>query len=237
MHPSLISSKYGTCLIIGKTGSGKTTLVRRIIKRLRHANPTKIVYTLNVKSNEYRLTNNNLVEDITFEQLNTVPKKAVIIVEDVISMTPFQAKALREAINYNAHHKRQKIYVITHHVYKTSIYQLIPYFNYVIFTSSQSNLPLIKIVFQYFSLSKDQYLQAAEFVLKNTLPYAYFIFAADSQQFVKADSVKALVDEKFKNYNGVSSIEKTTDDLILRFTRLYRMTTNLSKMQVQFSPF
>jgi nucleoside-triphosphatase THEP1 len=217
MHPSLISSKYGTCLIIGKTGSGKTTLVRRIIKRLRHANPTKIVYTLNVKSNEYRLTNNNLVEDITFEQLNTVPKKAVIIVEDVISMTPFQAKALREAINYNAHHKRQKIYVITHHVYKTSIYQLIPYFNYVIFTSSQSNLPLIKIVFQYFSLSKDQYLQAAEFVLKNTLPYAYFIFAADSQQFVKADSVKALVDEKFKNYNGVSSIEKTTDDLILRF--------------------
>jgi GTPase SAR1 family protein len=216
MNPSLISSKFGSVLIIGKTGSGKTTLVRRILKRYWRDDSTKEVYTLNVKSNEYKLTNNNLIKDITFEQLNSVPKKSIIIVEDVISMTPFQAKALREAINYNAHHKRQKIYVISHHLYKTNIFQLIPYFNYVIFTASQSNLPLIKIVFQYFNIAKDQYKLASDFVLNNTLPFAYFIFGSENQHFVKADSVKALLNNIFKNYNS-SGTEKTIDELMTRF--------------------
>lgn len=217
MNPSLIDSKYGTCLIIGKTGSGKTTLVRRILKKYWLTNPNKEVYTLNVKSNEYKLNNTALIKDISFEQLNSIPNKSIIIIEDIISMTPYQAKSLREAVNYNAHHKRQKIYVITHHVYKTSIYSLIPYFNYLIFTASASNLPLIKIVFQYFNINKTEYESASDFVLKNTLPFAYFVFASDSQQFVKADTIKALINNKFKNYNGVSENELTFDDLMNRF--------------------
>jgi nucleoside-triphosphatase THEP1 len=217
MNPSLVNSKFGSVLIIGKTGSGKTTLVRRILKRFWKDTPDKEVYTVNVKSNEYKLQNTSNIKDITFEQLNTVPKKSIIVVEDVISMTPFQAKALREAINFNAHHKRQRIFVISHHVYKTSIYQLIPYFNYVVFTASQSNLPLLKIVFQYFNIGKEQYNLANDFVLKNTLQHAYFIFAADTQQFVKADNIKSLLNNKFKNYNNVSVTEQTVDDLINRF--------------------
>lgn len=228
MNPSLIDSKFGSVLIIGKTGSGKTTLVRRILKRFWRDNPDKDVYTVNIKSNEYKLKSINAVKDITFEQLNTVPKRSVIIVEDVISMTNFQAKALREAINFNAHHKRQRIFVITHHVFKTSIYQLIPYFNYIIFTASQSNLPIIQTVFRYFNI-KEQYDLAAESVRKNTLPYAYFVFAAETQQFLKADSIKSLLNNKLKNNNNIAVTEQTIDDLTNRFNSFVSDTNPLKQ--------
>lgn len=212
--PMLLSKSYGTCLIIGKSASGKTTLIKSILSKSLKLKPKTNVYTVNVKSSEY----SDQVFKIDFEQLNTVPKHAIIVIEDVISLTPFQAKTLREAINFNAHHKKQKIFVITHHVYKTNIYQLIPYFNYVIFTSATSNLPILKLVLQYSQIEKTQLDSWVSFFQKKSQPFAYFIFDSELHSFYRADTISDLQKKKFTNVEGISNQSKPSkDDLIIRF--------------------
>lgn len=213
--PMLLTKAHGTCLIIGKSASGKTTLIKSILKK--SIRPTTNVYTLNVKSSEYAKISDQ-VFNIDFEQLNTVPKHSIVIIEDVISLTPFQAKTLREAINFNAHHKKQKIFVVTHHVYKTNIYQLIPYFNYVVFTSSISNLPILKLILQYSQIDKQTLEEWAAFFTKKTKPFAYFIFDSEQQSFYRADTLADLRKRNFKSIDGISNQSKPSkDDLIIRF--------------------
>lgn len=214
IDPSLVSKKYGSCLVIGKTASGKTTLVKSILKRFSSNKP---IYSVNVKSSEYSNTFSN-IQNIDFEQLNNVPKNSIIIIEDVISLTPSQSKALREAINFNAHHKRQRIYLITHHVFKTSVYQLIPYFNYIIFTGSSSNLPVLKLVFNYFKLDKDQTNKWCDFFITKSHEFMYFIFCSENQSFVRADSLNHFLRKTFKNIDGITNpAQISKDDLIIRF--------------------
>jgi len=208
--PTLLTQKYGTCLIIGKTSSGKTTLIKKILRKL----PSSVdIYTINVKNSEYP----NRALKIDFEQLATVPSKSVIIVEDVISMTPAESKALREALNYSAHHKKQKIFVITHHVYKTSIFQMLPYFNFVIFTASNSNLPILRIILQSSQIAKDQIDQWSLF-FKSAHLYSYFIFDSSKLTFLRADNVNAFFQKNFKSHTGVTNITTPTiGDLTARF--------------------
>ena len=181
--PMLLTKAHGTCLIIGKSASGKTTLIKSILKK--SIKPTTNVYTLNVKSSEYAKISDQ-VFNIDFEQLNTVPKHSIVIIEDVISLTPFQAKTLREAINFNAHHKKQKIFVVTHHVYKTNIYQLIPYFNYVVFTSSISNLPILKLILQYSQIDKQTLEEWAAFFTKKNQTVCLFYFRFRTTIFLQS---------------------------------------------------
>ena len=217
--PCLIEQKFGSCLIVGKTASGKTTLIKSILKKNGNTGPGG-VYTINVKTTEY-----SGVQAIEYEQLNSVPKYSIIIIEDVISLTVFQSKALREAINFNAHHKRQKIYVITHHFYKTNVYQLIPYFNYIIFTGSASNLPLLRVVLGYFKLEKHQVDTWCNFFLAKTQSFLYYVYAAEHQAFYRADGLAALLSKnKLKNADGSSGGGSSGDnelvskeDLMLRF--------------------
>lgn len=242
IDPALIKQTYGSCLIIGKTSSGKTTLVKAILKAQLKKNPNVNIYTINVRSNEYSSIYPNLI-NVEYEQMDTIPRKSIIIIEDVISMTPFQANTLRQAVNYNAHHKKQKIYVITHHVYKTSIYQLIPYFNYIVFTASHSNIPLVKIILRYFHLSKDEIEKTTSLIhpVRNT-PFVYFVFTVDSHRFFKADSIKQLLLGELKDTHGDSvtntanvNTNITKDELLQRFETFVFSNENKQQAATVFS--
>ena len=56
----------------------------------------------------YKKTFSN-VHNIKFEELESAKKNSCIVVEDIIQMTKKDEGTLRQAINYQMHHKSQKI--------------------------------------------------------------------------------------------------------------------------------
>ena len=218
MDPTLLSQSYGSCLVIGKSGSGKTTLVKKILKKQLSLKKSQKIYTVNAKGSEYSKLSNDIT-NVTFDQLPSIPSKSIIIIEDIITLTDGQSKLLREAINFNAHHKKQKIFVITHHVYKTKLFSLLTHFSFIIFTSSSTNLPILKVVLNYSGFTKNETTTWCEVFKTTTNPYAYFILAGYNNTFYRCDSLKEFLALKFKSLSSGDIDTSTTskDDLIQRF--------------------
>ena len=112
-------------------------------------------------------------------------KKSCIVVEDIIHITKKEEVKLRNAINYQAHHKVQKIICASHAIYKNQIYSLLAFFNFVIFTSAISNVPTIRNVFNYFKVESEQIQRWLEEYKKlgMGLHGIYFFFDCEKMTF------------------------------------------------------
>lgn len=153
---------------MNRAGTGKSTLLKNIVgetcvktDREQKKNSNKLfsnLYLLNVDSKDssnYKKTF-SYAKKIDFEELPKTEKRACVVVEDIIHITKKEEVKLRNAINYQAHHKIQKIICASHAIYKNQIYSLLAFFNFVIFTSAVSNVPTIRNVFNYFKVEADQ---------------------------------------------------------------------------------
>ena len=155
--PALEQVSYGTCLIIGRSGTGKSTFLKEMVSRLPRG---RKLYLVNVRSDElgeYEKIHpggQSSVSTLSLATLDKMSSNSTLIVEDIISMKETQQTRLREAVNYTAHHKGCKIFCVTHTVFKTGVYALLPLFNYIILTSSPANAPIIRKIFQQFSIEK-----------------------------------------------------------------------------------
>jgi len=85
-----------------------------------------------------------------------IPEKSIVIVEDIINMTKEEEVVLRFFLNEHAHHKTLKMFCVGHTLYKTSLYGMLSLFNYVLFTATPSNLPLLKQTLAYFKIDKEE---------------------------------------------------------------------------------
>lgn len=199
LDPALTNSEYGSCLILGKSGSGKSTALKKILTEIfQKSKNRKQLYTVNVRDHFYQgIQNVNSVQQIELSDLDEVPRNAVIVVEDVISITRAQDRALRTTLNYRAHHKRQLVFVISHHVFRTSIHSMLPYFNSILFTSAKSNLPLLKHVMQHFKTDQD----AQDHVIRHfkiTMPAGnayniFYFFSAVDQSIYLVNGIENLL--------------------------------------------
>jgi len=219
--PLLVRSPYGSCLIIGRSGSGKSHLLRVAIPKIRdlqqqryrrtattntqqrQSSSKKLTHfqrlrnellqkrpvgrsqhqqqpppsqqqkqrddrqkkrvfklvTVNVKSREYDMIlgprGQKQILKLDFKGLQNAPEFSTIILEDVISLTISEERTLRRVLNFNVHHRSQKLFVITHHVLKTSLWNSLPFYNYLIFTSISSNAPLVRRTLNYFNIEPD----------------------------------------------------------------------------------
>ncbi len=128
--------------------------------RISNRSKIKRLYLLNVKGSEAK-SYSKYFEDVTildsFEKLKSTEKNALVIVEDIINMSKNDEKLLRTALNYDAHHKKQKIFCVSHSIYKNSIWSLLSFFHYIIFTSAPSNVPVIRFTLNYFKIEKPQF--------------------------------------------------------------------------------
>lgn len=79
-----------------------------------------------------------------------------MIVEDIINLTKEEEVIFRFFLNEHAHHKTLKMFCVGHTLYKTSLYGMLSLFNYILFTSTPTNIPLLKQTLAYFRLEKDQ---------------------------------------------------------------------------------
>lgn len=158
-----------------------------MLTRLKPA-ATKI-YILNASPEEIadqRQLLGSKLSTITFEKLHTTLRRSVVVFEDLITVSKNDEKQLRTCLNYDAHHKVQKIICISHAVYKTSLFSLLSCFHYIIFTSSTSNAPIIRICLKIYFKIDEVTVQKwlAEFIrLAKNRKNIFFYFECSTMRF------------------------------------------------------
>jgi hypothetical protein len=190
-NKKLINKKKRLCYFLFlRAGTGKSTLIKEIVQKSCGGEDSKSsyhLYLVNVDGKdtaEYKKFHPDL-KSSSFDELKSVEKKSCIIVEDIIHITKKDEQKLRVAINYQAHHKTQKIICASHAIYKTQIFSLLGFFNFIIFTSAVANIPTIRNVLNFFKVEKgviDRWLQFYSDEGKGQLGI-YFFFDCEKMTF------------------------------------------------------
>lgn len=192
--PALLEAPYGSCLILGKSGTGKTTLLKNITDLQLKRREVKKLFVLNDRDHQHsRGKSISALAD-----LRLLPKHCMVILEDVISLKKKEEEFVRQLLNYDCHHKQIFAYVVAHHVYRTSLLGMLPFFHYIIFTSHRSNVPLIKISLTHFHLDKSELDKIVNYVQANaegSSGESYFVFDCRHMDFYKAPSFEAFMPE------------------------------------------
>ena len=115
------------------------------------------LYFINVKGDEFGEYKKKFRKSLQIDYggLNKTDKNSGIIIEDIIHMSKIDEKNMRTSLNFSAHHKRQKIFSISHGIHKTSLWGMLSFFHFLIFTSSSSNVPVLRYTLNYFKIDKD----------------------------------------------------------------------------------
>jgi len=130
-----------------RSGTGKTSLLKQLILQFKEQSKNHI-YCVNVgpaELSDYRRELGSRVSPISLEQLPLTRPNSLVVIEDIIFLSSADEKRLRRCLNFDAHHKAQKIFCVAHSVYKTSLWSLLSFFQYLIFSSSPANKPLIRV--------------------------------------------------------------------------------------------
>ena len=151
-----LKQKLSLIFLFFSSGTGKTTLVREMVARMK---PTASkIYFLNASPEElgqHKHLLGNKLSTVSFEKLKNTIRRSVVVFEDLITVSKNDEKHLRACLNFDAHHKIQKVICISHAVYKTSLFSLLSFFHYIIFTSATQNAPIIRICLKiYFKLEE-----------------------------------------------------------------------------------
>lgn len=230
MDPLLQRREFGSCLLIGRltcvfsstraffyslkklkvpllqlcffcrSATGKSTLLKQLVAHL--AKKTTL-YLVNVRGEEvaYYEKKHGKTEKISIAQINKVKQNSLVIVEDIINTSKEEESNLRSAINYTVHHKKVKLFCVTHTITKTGIYSMLSLFNYVIFTGSPSNVPVMRSCLRFFKIDNemvDQWLGCVKResrerkLAKKQLWDPYFFFDCTKMTFCMASDLITL---------------------------------------------
>jgi hypothetical protein len=92
----------------------------------------------------------------TLDKINCIDRGSAVFAEDLISLTKKEIDGLRQGLNYTAHHRLAKIFCVAHTIYRTGLFSALPLFNYVIFTCSPSNVPIVRQTLSAFKVDPPQ---------------------------------------------------------------------------------
>ena len=198
--PTLAYSLHGNVLIMAKTSSGKSTLLQNILiesQKIRRENRIgkKIeLAVVNAKSSDYSKIKNIKKNRFSLKTLNTIPRQNFVIIEDVIKLSPKENDNLRTQLNYNSHHKSQKTFVVSHHVFKTSLFHMLLYFNYIIFTSAHANDALLRVILRQLQAPKEQIDQLIISFKSQPANYnTFYFYDTDRASFNRVNGITNLV--------------------------------------------
>ena len=134
-------------------------MLKHLVGSLNADPKVKTLYLLNVGAAEtasYSKLFHTVAKLDNFELLPQTKRNSVLLVEDIISISKADEQSLRRVLNYDAHHKRQKVFCVSHSIYKTSLWSCLSFFHYIIFTSAPSNVPVLRFTLNYFKVEKSQ---------------------------------------------------------------------------------
>jgi hypothetical protein len=153
--PGLLDVEYGSVLFLGGTGTGKTFGLKIILKQLLDLQKHATLYTINVKDSEYAVEFKKQHVATKFEKIESFRRGSVVVVEDIIDLNTKEEIALRQLLNWHAHHKKLKVFCVSHNIFKTKLYNTLSYFKFVIFTSSLGNLFVLGKCLAYHQLEPE----------------------------------------------------------------------------------
>ena len=154
-----LSGLFYLISFFNRSGTGKSTLLKQLVASCSASGKIKKLYLVNVGAAEtviYRELFTEVAVMQEFEQISKTEPHSLILVEDIINMTKNDEKVLRRGLNYDAHHKSQNFFCVSHSIYKTSIWSMLSFFHFIIFTSAVSNIPVIRFTLNYFKIEKAQ---------------------------------------------------------------------------------
>ena len=154
MSAILEDSDYGCVLFLGCSGSGKTYGLKQILNTLLAHNRRTPVYTINVKDVEYEGEFGTHL-NIGFDQIDRIREHSLVVVEDLINLTAKEEVSLRQLVNWHAHHKHLKLFAVSHNIFKTKLFNTLAYFDFLIFTSSLSNIRILRNCMSYFQVEPE----------------------------------------------------------------------------------
>ena len=207
--PSLLNEEFGSVLFLGGTGTGKTYGLKIILKKLLEQKKNTLLYSINVKDVEYTQDFKKHHIPLQFEKIESIRPGSVVVVEDIIDLKVKEEIALRQLLNWHAHHKKLKIFCVSHNIFKTKLYNTISYFTYVVFTSSVGNLFVLGKCLSYFQVEPD-HLETLIQKIKNFAGAkgVYFFWHAGKRQFYATNNLienrasRLLVDANLQNGRG-----------------------------------
>ena len=242
-HPNLSESDYGTVLFLGNSGSGKTYGLKQVLNVLQKKTPGLPLYTINVKDHEYA-KDFKRHRAIDFSQVSKIGANSVVVIEDIINLTAKEELIFRHLLNWDAHHKKIKVFCVSHNIYKTNIYNTVTFFKFIVFTSSLGNLFVMNKVFSYLTVKpeilSDWQERIRSFEGKKGV-YFYFdneqrkLFATNDLTNFKASREIGSADFAGSAGHGEPGLKKQRDILQQRFQMFFKGRKNAPQAFAVFS--
>jgi hypothetical protein len=143
---------HSSYLIIGRSNAGKSTLVKSLFKHVKK----KILVV-----NDY--TNSRAFEKITWPQVPSVRSSALIF-EDAVSCDKNQLKLMRQVLCFSMHHQAvNPVAVLGHSIYRSGLYQLLPFFVKIFIMMDGSNIVSLRAICTFYGLDekdgRDMYIE------------------------------------------------------------------------------
>lgn len=137
-----------------RSGTGKSRVLKRIVGELPKTTPVLLVNARSDELAEYSRQHSKTKILSDFDKNKVLPPNSCLIVEDIVFLSTQEERTLRRIINYDSHHKRVKIFCVSHTIHKTKIYSMLPLFHYIVFTGAASNVPVARNTFDFFKMDK-----------------------------------------------------------------------------------
>ena len=209
-HRQINNFFYFLCLLF-RSATGKSTILKNLVQTFPRSSN---LYLVNVKGDEtaFYEKHHKKTWKISFHGIKNAKKNSVIIVEDVINMKKDEEIDLRKAINYTVHHNKCKLFCVSHTITKTGIYSMMSLFNYIIFTGSPSNLPVMRTCLRYFKIENETVAKWLNFVKKlgkkNTSNWdPYYFFDCTKMIFCATTNLNTM-----SNLNVIGSMHDVEED-------------------------
>ena len=207
----LLTKKLQLFYVHFRSGSGKSTLLKKLALTAPKKSGLYLINTRGDEAAEYKNMHRK-TKNINFLLLNKVAPNSIIFIEDLIYMNDKHEQALRQCLNYDAHHHKIKVFCVSHTVHKNKIYSTLPLFHYIVFTSAPSNLPVLRFVLNFFKFEKPVIKEWSNAFLDKAGTFGiYFCFDCSSMKFyISIDDGKSwslLKDGEENNAREVESQE------------------------------
>ena len=237
--PNLLEAPFGSVLILGGTGSGKTFGLKSILgKLLAPEGKQKVkLYTINVKDSEYVDDFKDNHFRIQLDKKDQIKPGSVVVVEDIIDLKTKDEIALRLLLNYDTHHKKLKVFCVSHNIFKTKLYNTISYFNFLMFTSSLGNLYVLRKCIAYYQIEPELVdIWVDKFKMFQGKQGIYFFFDASQRQFYATNNLLDSQSNKpILAQSKEGDAEKKRLALQARFELFFKGRKNYSQAVAVFS--
>jgi energy-coupling factor transporter ATP-binding protein EcfA2 len=165
--------EHSTFLVIGRSGTGKSSLCRSLLAEFKHF--SKTVYVLNDRSKRSKYVR------ISWSQLGELHHCAVLV-EDIVTASSAQFRQLAELLNFGVHHKRLSPTIcVSHSLTRQGIFGLLPFFTRVYVSACVASLASFRNLLNYFGFEEAERQFHISNLLSNKEPFCHYMLDVEKR--------------------------------------------------------